>query len=60
MKPFLTRVAPFESPDSPLFNGKIRFKNGLQTKKLWPNRVNAFFAPTQTHPVGFSNLTVGF
>ena len=41
-------------------NGKKKLENGLQTKTLWADGVNAFFAPTQIHPVGFSNLTVDF
>ena len=43
MKPFLTQVVPFESPESQLSNGAIRFENGDIPRKLMAKRVNTFF-----------------
>ena len=41
--PFRARMVPFESPESQLFNGAIRFENGDIPRKLMAKRVDTFF-----------------
>ena len=36
-------MVPFESPESQLFNGAIRFENGDIPRKLMAKRVDTFF-----------------
>ena len=36
-------MVPFESPESQLFNGAIRFENGDIPRKLMAKRVDIFF-----------------